>query len=368
MNRSFLYSMGGVALATLWLNAPVTAQQIDSETEVVVEQTAQTTVQTVSPATEPQATVMPSVIRVRAAESLLDQDVVDVEGEEIGEAEYLMIDVETGEIRFLIVEDDGLFEAEQYLALPWRLVQASRRDELFLDITEAELEQAPRFTEEGIDSLVEQASISRLDAYYGSFSQDVPTGGQVIGAPLPEEIGPENADAANRGVVETVPADQQGRQSASDRPQILVQPDLLSVLMPPQTSALDDLTGAPVILQGDDEPLGEVDQLMLDIDRAQVAYALISRGGFLGIGKQWVPVPFEALRWTPERGAFVIEATEAQLREMVNVTRTDEFIRVPTRDLISLYERFGLRPYWETGNMGARGGDSGVQPITQQSG
>ena len=308
----------------------------------------------------PTATSPPGVIRVRSAESLLDQDVVDVEGEEIGEVEYLMIDVTSGEVRFLIVDTAGLFGDDQYLALPWIRVEAGRRDEISLDITEEELQQAPRFTEEGIESLVEQSTLSRLDTYYGSFAENVPTGGQVIGAPLPEEIGPEDADMANRGVVAGA-SDTEER--ASTRPQILVQPDLLTVLMPPDTSTLDDLTGAPVIREGADEALGEVDQLMLDTERGRVAYALIARGGFLGIGQQWVPVPFESLRWSSERQAFTIDASEAKLREMVNVTRTDEFIRVPTRDLISLYERFDLRPYWERPE---DGGDAGVAGASAQ--
>ena len=45
--------------------------------------------------------------------------------------------------------------------------------------------------------------------------------------------------------------------------------------------------------QGED--LGRIEEVMIDMEVGRVAYAVLSFGGFWGLGDKWVPVPWE--RW-----------------------------------------------------------------------
>lgn len=75
---------------------------------------------------------------------------------------------------------------------------------------------------------------------------------------------------------------------------------------------VDHLKGAAVRTAAG-EGLGEIGDLVLDRDNAQVTYVLIRGGGFLGFGGYSVPVPWRALR-PAEGNSFVLDVPEETLR------------------------------------------------------
>jgi sporulation protein YlmC with PRC-barrel domain len=90
-----------------------------------------------------------------------------------------------------------------------------------------------------------------------------------------------------------------------------------------------------------DESLGDIDDLIISINEEQIVYAIIGRGGFLGIGEDHVAVPYEALTLrTDEDGDafyFVLDVTEEawdnaptiDLNE-INLTRADWRVNIDT--------------------------------------
>lgn len=63
--------------------------------------------------------------------------------------------------------------------------------------------------------------------------------------------------------------------------------------------------------QGED--LGKVKDLMIDLADGSVSYAVVSYGGFLGMGDKLFAVPFEALTVDPENHAFLLDASKERL-------------------------------------------------------
>src|ERR671921_427456 len=61
------------------------------------------------------------------------------------------------------------------------------------------------------------------------------------------------------------------------------------------------------------ERLGEVYNVMIDKYTGQVAYAVMSFGGFLGIGERYHPLPWKKLDYDPRLGGYVTEVTREQL-------------------------------------------------------
>src|SRR5262245_16993941 len=61
--------------------------------------------------------------------------------------------------------------------------------------------------------------------------------------------------------------------------------------------------------------IGEVDHLMIDKISGRVAYAVISFGGFLGLGHSHYPVPWGALKYDTSLGGFRTNINEQQLKD-----------------------------------------------------
>ena len=61
--------------------------------------------------------------------------------------------------------------------------------------------------------------------------------------------------------------------------------------------------------------IGEIDHLMIDKVSGRVAYAVMSFGGFLGLGHSHYPVPWGALTYDTTLGGFRTNITEQQLKD-----------------------------------------------------
>jgi hypothetical protein len=61
--------------------------------------------------------------------------------------------------------------------------------------------------------------------------------------------------------------------------------------------------------------VGVIERLMLDKVTGRVAYAVMSFGGFLGLGSAFYTLPWSVLRFAPEHDAYVVDITENQLRD-----------------------------------------------------
>lgn len=89
-----------------------------------------------------------------------------------------------------------------------------------------------------------------------------------------------------------------------------------------------DLMGADTLI-GDNvynaagETLGEIKEIMLDMHTGRVAYAVLSFGGFLGIGEKLFAVPWSALRLDTVQKAFVLNASREQLKNAPGFDKDD---------------------------------------------
>lgn len=61
--------------------------------------------------------------------------------------------------------------------------------------------------------------------------------------------------------------------------------------------------------------LGTVDHLMIDKFTGQVEYAVMSCGGFLGMGESYNPVPWKSLTYDVNLGGYVMDADRARLEQ-----------------------------------------------------
>ncbi len=101
--------------------------------------------------------------------------------------------------------------------------------------------------------------------------------------------------------------------SYSDRDRYGMYKDSSSPGPGPALMGADTLIGDSVV-NGQDEDLGDIKEIMLDMRTGQVAYAVLSFGGFLGMGEKLFAVPWQALQLDTVNKRFVLNVDKNRLQ------------------------------------------------------
>jgi hypothetical protein len=64
----------------------------------------------------------------------------------------------------------------------------------------------------------------------------------------------------------------------------------------------------------DDKKIGSVQRVMIDKMSGKVAYAVLSFGGFLGMGEDYYPLPWPAMKYDRRVDGYRIAVTEDQIK------------------------------------------------------
>ena len=81
-----------------------------------------------------------------------------------------------------------------------------------------------------------------------------------------------------------------------------------------------ELMGAETLIGNDvynakDEDLGDIKEIMLDMRTGKIGYAVLSFGGFLGMGKKLFAVPWSALKLDTKNKRFVLNVEKERLKK-----------------------------------------------------
>jgi PRC-barrel domain len=104
--------------------------------------------------------------------------------------------------------------------------------------------------------------------------------------------------------------------------------------------ASDRVEGTAVYNQ-QGERLGTIENFMVDKRGGQVEYAVMSFGGFLGIGHDHYPLPWKMLDYDPAQGGYVIDLAKDKLENAPRYGKGTE----PAYDERygrSIYDYYGL--------------------------
>ena len=95
------------------------------------------------------------------------------------------------------------------------------------------------------------------------------------------------------------------------------------------------------------EDLGKIDEIMIDIPSGRVAYAVLSFGGFLGMGDKLFAVPWNALKVDEDEKCFILNVDKRTIEQAPGFDKDNwPDMSDPTwgTQLSSYYH---VRPYWE---------------------
>ena len=94
------------------------------------------------------------------------------------------------------------------------------------------------------------------------------------------------------------------------------------------------------------EDLGRIEEIMIDLDRGRVAYAVLSFGGFLGLGDKLFAIPWQAITVDTVKKQLILNADKALLEKAPGFDK-DNWPDMADLSLGStLYGYYGYKPYW----------------------
>jgi sporulation protein YlmC with PRC-barrel domain len=109
--------------------------------------------------------------------------------------------------------------------------------------------------------------------------------------------------------------------------------------------AADQVNGTDVYNM-DGDKLGTVDDIMIDKISGKAIYAVMSFGGFLGIGEKQHPLPWSSLTYDQDKEGFVVNLDKRKLEQAPTLDPTDEdFVWTPDYGR-SVDKYYGAPTYW----------------------
>src|ERR1700731_4156215 len=75
-----------------------------------------------------------------------------------------------------------------------------------------------------------------------------------------------------------------------------------------------DKVEGTAVYRSNGEKVGHIERVMIDKLGGKVAYAVMSFGGFMGIGEDYYPLPWSRLRYNPGLDGYEVNITDEQLK------------------------------------------------------
>jgi len=106
----------------------------------------------------------------------------------------------------------------------------------------------------------------------------------------------------------------------------------------------DKVEGTDVYSMSGDR-IGRIERIMIDKVSGKVAYAVLSFGGFLGIGEDHYPIPWSKLTYDEELDGYRTDIEKSRLEDAPRY-RADEYDTFDREREQGIYTYYGVPPYW----------------------
>jgi sporulation protein YlmC with PRC-barrel domain len=269
----------------------------------------------------------------------LNFDVWNQNGEQIGEVNDMILDLDNTRVTYVIVGTGGFLEiGEKDVLVPWDLLEvqtagsggpAGDQNAFILQVDQELFENAPDVDINDIlpgrgepagDWDTDIHSYWETGALPATALPEADATATVSpdGTPVPEATGmPGVADL--QGVVlasevlgSTVtlsPSESEGQGSAQGQEQATATPGTAKQVTATADPAIATATAGPDVVDFN----GTIDDMIVDIDGGDILYVVVNAA--FEEGDRWIPVPLRVFQWDAANEAFVINADTASIQD-----------------------------------------------------
>lgn len=96
----------------------------------------------------------------------------------------------------------------------------------------------------------------------------------------------------------------------------------------------------------DGEHIGSVKSLMIEKRGGRVTDAVVSVGGFLGLGEKYHSLPWSTLKYDTDVDGYRLDVTEDQLRSGPTFDNANRDTALDRGYQARVYSHYGVNPYW----------------------
>jgi hypothetical protein len=95
----------------------------------------------------------------------------------------------------------------------------------------------------------------------------------------------------------------------------------------------------------DQNKIGSIEHVMIDKISGKIAYAVLSFGGFLGIGDEHYPLPWSSLKYDTNLDGYRVNLTKDQLEKAPRYNQSEDWDWSRDNDR-RVYDYYKAAPYW----------------------
>jgi PRC-barrel domain len=100
------------------------------------------------------------------------------------------------------------------------------------------------------------------------------------------------------------------------------------------------------VYRSNGESVGQIERVMIDKISGKVAYAVMSFGGFLGIGEDYYPLPWSLLTYNPRLDGYEVNIGEQQLKGAPKYGRNEDWDWADRSRGQTIHDHYKVPPYW----------------------
>jgi PRC-barrel domain len=129
---------------------------------------------------------------------------------------------------------------------------------------------------------------------------------------------------------------------------IQLREDLMTsdVMTKPHQLIASDRVEGTAVRRANGERLGHIERLMIDKVTGKVSYAILSFGGFLGMGSSLLPLPWARLTYNPKFEAYQLDIDDEELKRAPSFRADKDFDWGDRSKEADLHRYYGIPPYW----------------------
>lgn len=101
------------------------------------------------------------------------------------------------------------------------------------------------------------------------------------------------------------------------------------------------------VINSKGDNLGDVKEVVIDPRSGRVAYAVVSFGGFLGMGEKLFAIPFSAFEYDVNKSKYVLDVSKERLEAAPGFDPDKWPSMAEEKWNRDAYKYYGRSPYWE---------------------
>jgi hypothetical protein len=101
------------------------------------------------------------------------------------------------------------------------------------------------------------------------------------------------------------------------------------------------------VVNHEDESLGKIDELVFDAREGRLAYAVLSFGGFIGMGNKLFAMPWKAFEFSNTENKLILNVDKKKLESAPGFDKSAKWPDFADRTWGGdIYKYYGYEPHW----------------------